>query len=332
MVTAQEEMDMGKLDALTKKYLSQDEVFADAFNYLIFDGKPVIDPRELKEQDPTEIAVIRKLGRVFTDQKMRDILKSCTIRHSRYATLVLLGIEGQANIHYAMPVKDYLYDALNYAAQVENARRMHQENADIKTGAEFLSGFTREDHLIPVITLCICFDKEKWDAPRSLYEMFGNIDPQIRKYVDDYQLNLITPADIDNFDKFASELGIVLEFIKNSEDKQRIHDIINTNERYQHVDISSVDMINAYTSANISKAEAEGGQVNMCTAIKELMEDSRAEGIEEGVTKGEDMLADLILKLTPGSKDYMKALQGTTADRKRLYRKYGIIKYNFHNR
>ena len=68
----------------------------------------------------------------------------------------------------------------------------------------------------------------------------------------------------------------------------------------------------------------------MCTAIKELIEDGRmegrAEGIEEGVTKGEDMLADLILKLTPGSKDYMKALQGTTADRKRLYRKYGIIK------
>ena len=91
------------------------------------------------------------------------------------------------------------------------------------------------------------------------------------------------------------------------------------------MDIGSVDMINAYTSANISKAEAEGGQINMCTAIKELMEDSRAEGIEEGVTKGEDMLADLILKLTPGSKDYMKALQGTTAVRKRLYKKYGII-------
>ncbi len=60
---------MGKLDALTKKYLSQDQVFADAFNYLIFDGKPVINPKELKEQDPTEVAVIRKLGRVLQTRR-----------------------------------------------------------------------------------------------------------------------------------------------------------------------------------------------------------------------------------------------------------------------
>ena len=78
---------MGKLDALTKKYLSQDQVFADAFNYLIFDGKPVINPKELKEQDPTEIAVIRKLGRVFTDRKIAGYIEELydpaqRIRHS----------------------------------------------------------------------------------------------------------------------------------------------------------------------------------------------------------------------------------------------------------
>ena len=307
---------MGKLDTLTKKYLSQNEVFADAFNYLIFDGKQVIDPSELTEQDPTEIAVIRKLGRTITDQKLRDVLKLCTIKHSKYATLVLLGIEGQANIHYAMPVKDYLYDALNYAAQVESKRKEHKEQSDTKSSAEFLSGFTREDRLIPVVTLCICFDKRKWDAPRSLYEMFGDIDPQILKYVDDYRLNLITPSEVEDFGKFASELGLVLEFIQYSEDRGKMRDIINSNERYQSVDISSVDMINAYTSAGISKDEAKGGQVNMCTAIKEM--------VEEGRKEGEDMLATLILKLTPGSEDYMKALQGNAADRKRLYKKYGI--------
>ena len=322
---------MGRLDTLTKSYLSQDKIFADAFNYLIFDGKQVIDPAELKEQDPTEVTVIRKLGRAIADQKMRDVLKLCTIRHSRYATLVLLGIEGQANIHYAMPVRDYLYDALNYAAQVESVRKLHREQTDTRSSGEFLSGFTKEDHLIPVITLCICFDKS-WDAPRSLYEMFGDIDPAVLKYVDNYKLNLITPGEIEDFDKFASELGLVLEFIQNSEDKARIRDIINSNEKYQRVDVDTVDMINAYTSANISRDEMEGERINMCTAIKELMEDSRIEGREEGrqegraegLTIGEDMLAGLILKLTPGTKDYMKALQGTSADRKKLYKKYGI--------
>ena len=49
---------MGKLDILTKNYLSQNEIFADAFNYLIYDGESVIVPEELQELDPTETAVI----------------------------------------------------------------------------------------------------------------------------------------------------------------------------------------------------------------------------------------------------------------------------------
>jgi len=66
----------------------------------------------------------------------------------------------------------------------------------------------------------------------------------------------------------------------------------------------------------------------MCTAIKELIEEGRQEGLQEGlaegISRGEDMLADLILKLTPGSAEYMEALQGTPEDRNRLYEKYGI--------
>ena len=151
---------MGKKDILTKQYLAQDDVFADAFNYYFFDGEEVIKPEELKEQDATELAVIDKMNKVFTSQKMRDVLKLCNIKHSKYATMVLLGIEGQTNIHYAMPVRDYLYDALNYASQVENIRKQHEDNKDL-SGDERISGFSREDHILPVITLCICFDKKK---------------------------------------------------------------------------------------------------------------------------------------------------------------------------
>ena len=84
-------------------------------------------------------------------------------------------------------------------------------------------------------------------------------------------------------------------------------------------------MINAYTSSNISKEEAKGGQVNVCTAIQELIEEGRAEGRAEGrvegFVKGEDMLTALFRKLTPGTKDFDKALNATPAERKRLYKK-----------
>ena len=79
---------MGKKDTITKNYLTRPDIFADAFNYYLFGGKKVIKPKDLEEQNTTELAVIKKMGRLFTNQKMRDVLKLCTIRRSRYATLV----------------------------------------------------------------------------------------------------------------------------------------------------------------------------------------------------------------------------------------------------
>ena len=48
---------MGTADMVTKEYMRENAVFADAFNYLIYNGKKVIDPAKLKEIDPTEIAL-----------------------------------------------------------------------------------------------------------------------------------------------------------------------------------------------------------------------------------------------------------------------------------
>ncbi len=277
---------MSKKDTLTKNYLSQNTVFADAFNYYLFNGKQVIKPGDLKAQDPSEIAVIRKQGQLFPHQRFRDVLKHCTIRRNNSATFILLGIEGQSFIHYAMPVRDYLYDALNYAAQVEAIRKKHMAAHDLHSPAELLSGFTKRDTILPVITLCICFDKSAWDAPRSLYDLFGKMDPWVTKYVDDYKLNLIMPDEIVDFSKFSSELGLVLEYIKNSDDNKRLRDIIEKNERYQRVDVSTVDIINAYTATNISTSNADGGKVDMCKAIQDMMEESRVEGHEQGLKEG----------------------------------------------
>ena len=292
--------------------------------YFLFDGKKVLKPKDLIEQDTTELAVIKKLGKLFTDQKMRDVLKLCTIRRSKQATLVLLGIEAQDTISYVMPVRDNLYDALNYAAQVQEIKRKHIEENDLKDGAELMSGFTREDRLLPVITLCICFDNIRWNAPKSLREMFGKIDPRLIPYINDYKLNLITPEEITDFTKFATGLGLAMEFIHHSGDKDKMNDIINARPEYKSVDEETVDIINTYTNARISKNDMRGGRVNMCTAIQELMEDERIAGRTEGITQGENMLIHLLKLLTPGTKEYDKAINGTSADRKRLYKKYNI--------
>ena len=49
---------MGATDDVTKEYMKDNNVFADAFNYLIYNGRQVIKPSSLQELDTTEIALV----------------------------------------------------------------------------------------------------------------------------------------------------------------------------------------------------------------------------------------------------------------------------------
>ena len=121
---------MGKPDIVTKAYMRKSNIFADAFNYLIYNGRKVINPEKLTEVDSTEIAISfgakkeRKEAKEITEmtedpvQKYRDILKTAVVMQESETYYLLLGIENQTDIHYAMPVRNMIYDALQYGKQV----------------------------------------------------------------------------------------------------------------------------------------------------------------------------------------------------------------------
>ena len=82
-----EEQGTGQADTVTKAYMRGNAVFADAFNYLLYDGRAVIDPHNLKEIDPTEIALPfgardgkeNRKQKEEAVQKYRDLLKNAVI-------------------------------------------------------------------------------------------------------------------------------------------------------------------------------------------------------------------------------------------------------------
>ena len=98
-------MPMGKVDTVTKAYMRKNNIFADAFNYLVYDGKPVVNPEQLRELDTTEIALpfgLRENEKGPSNdlvQKYRDILKSAVVMQEDEAAYILLGIENQTDIH-----------------------------------------------------------------------------------------------------------------------------------------------------------------------------------------------------------------------------------------
>ncbi len=79
---------MGQKDTVTAKYMRQNEIFADAFNYFVYDGKPVIRPNSLEELDTKEIAVPYggEKGAKQPIQRIRDVIKSVTAMTDRKPT------------------------------------------------------------------------------------------------------------------------------------------------------------------------------------------------------------------------------------------------------
>ena len=145
---------MGKVDTVIKAYMRKNDIFADAFNYLIYEGKPVVDPEQLRELDTTEIALPfgsqEKENGQSNDlvQKYRDILKSAVVMQEDEVAYILLGIENQTDIHYAMLVRNMIYDALQYGKQVADTAANHRKSDKSfrkRTSGEYLSGFYKEN-------------------------------------------------------------------------------------------------------------------------------------------------------------------------------------------
>lgn len=86
--------------------------------YYFFGGTPVIQAESLTEKDPTEISIIFDESSREVKEKYRDVLKQCVLMENGMATYLILGIENQPDIHYAMPVRNMIYDSLNYGEQV----------------------------------------------------------------------------------------------------------------------------------------------------------------------------------------------------------------------
>mgnify|MGYP000557831251 FL=1 len=247
---------MGKVDIATKQYMSHRDVIADVFNFYIYDGRQVIKPEKLQKIDTAEVALPYGNDAEIAVQKLRDNIMLWTMAMDDKAAYAVLGIENQDKIHYAMAVKNMLYDALQYAKQVEEAKRSYRNGLNKKriklNSEEFLSGLKKADRLMPVITLVVYFGDKDWDGAKSIHEMLSVDDDELLSYVPNYKINLIEPAKIsdEDYDKFKTDVGSVLQFIKHQSDEDGSW--IKGKTRFKHVEKEAVELINLITGSKIT--------------------------------------------------------------------------------
>ena len=222
-VYRKEQLYMGKkvlkADTVVKNYWRNNEQFADIFNAVLFNGNKVIKPEELEDMDTEESLVLEHKEYIQSIVAARDNVKIRKKSTTYDAEFVILGLEGQECIHYAMPLRVMGYDYSTYKKQYDdNAAKRKKEKG--LTEDEYLSGMKKTDKFIPVITIVIYYGEKPWDGAVSLHGML-NIPKAMETFVNDYKIHLVE----------AGKNNLVLHNVNNQDLKIDYNELIGEGEK-----------------------------------------------------------------------------------------------------
>ena len=279
---------MGEKDTISKKFMRNNERFADLFNFLYHNGEHIIKPDELLQLDTASIAATNKSGKKSEyKQRQRDVVKLLSVMAGEKETFVIFGVENQSEIDYSMPVRCLFMDMMDYVNQIERIAKKHRAENSNKTGAEFISGFHKSDKLYPVVTAVIYWGADEWDGTCSVEEMFDVSNEAYRTAIPKYTLNLVSPHDLTDtdFEKFDTELGAVLEFMKYSKDKNALKALLQREQKYRNMPRDAAEMLRIFANFGFEYKDGEEN-VDMCKALEDWAKESRNEGRNEGISEG----------------------------------------------
>lgn len=270
-----------KKDTALKEFWRNNERFADLFNTVFFHGDKVLKSEDMEERDTDMCSVIFSNEVEESLENYRDVLKC-----AKGMNFMILGIENQDKIHYAMPLRCRVYDDLQYVKQIKEIEEIHKQKKDWKefTEDEFLSKIKKEDRIKPCLTIIIYYGEKEWDGPKSLADMV-DIPEEIWPYFQDYQMHLVCVRDDDGSgfsQKDVKDLFYVLnKLYHNKESEIKEENIYVDSETYRA--IAAVQKNAKRLSKVISEKEEE---VSMCSALERIWEDGKKEGIKEGNISG----------------------------------------------
>ena len=105
----------------------------------------------------TDISSLIKFNRhAETLGKVFDVVK----KSANGVDYVILGLENQSKIHYAMPLRHMIGDAFSYLKEYKELEAKNKKYKNYKTKHEFLSKFQKTDRLHPIVTICIYYGED----------------------------------------------------------------------------------------------------------------------------------------------------------------------------
>ena len=335
---------MAEKNLYLNRLLSDPVCFADLVNGVLFGGERQLDPRDLTlVADSSGVVYAGPDGVRRTLERHRDV----TMRAGDRQRFAVIALENQADVHYAMPVRSMLYDALDYVDQVRKITQGYRESGEKLTGSELLSGLRKGDRLVPVVTIVLYWGASDWDGCRSIHELLGFGDAEVdaetegaagrwpglqnlAKYIPDYQINLVNAADPGELTRFHTHLQQIFSVIKYNRDKDQLYRYIHENRealrRMGETATLALASVIGEQKRLLKLLEEEGEEEpDMCKAIDDLIADGEARGKAIGEARGLERLSTLISKLLDENRpDLIRQVTSDKSVREQLFRSYGL--------
>jgi hypothetical protein len=223
--------------------------------------------------------------------RIRDVVKKTAYG----VEFVVLGIESQKKVHYAMPLRTLLYDGLGYLKEYQEIVHTRKQDHEKMTDDEFLSGMRKEDRLHPIISIVVYYSEKMWDGPLCLKDMIVEMPEEIEQIFSDYKMNLLQVRDSDQYCFHNEDVKTVFDISR---------EIFRGNfdgiaENYNRdIDAELAAVIGKITdNAELIRRADEKEVVNMCTSLENLKQQGINEGIEQGIEKGIKLGIEKMLKL-----------------------------------
>lgn len=289
---------MGENSNMMNYYFSDEKRFADLFNGVFFQGKPVVKAQELSEASEVyhqpEVEKPKTGARGKRVERIHDVCKKLITG----STLRILALENQELVDYAMPFRCMQYDVMEYGKQLEELRRKNEREERLCTGQEKLCGIRKEDKMAPVYTLCLYHGEEKWDGPRSLGDMmnFAGIEDKFRELFNDYPLRLYCLNEAEDLELFHTEVAQLFRALQYRSDRAGLRRLLESDPGYCHLDRDTLEAMAVLLKLpsvwekrkNIMHTNQEREEFDMCQAVREWAEEERKIGREEGLEKGRE--------------------------------------------
>ena len=278
---------------MLKNYWNGNEEFADLFNAVLFGGSQIIRADELENEDTEASAVLAHRNHMQGIRAARDNIKIMKKSTAYGVRLVLLGLESQELIHYAMPLRVMGYDYAIYKKQYDNNARQYKKQSVQQAVEldehEFLSKIKKTDRLMPVVTIVIYYGEKVWDAATSLHGIL-NIPTELTPYVNDYRMLLVEARQNNlyfhngNNQDLFNLFGILLDQNKTKRDR-KAKAIEYTKEHEVSDTILKTEAGAANCIIDFDVLKQEGGN-SMWSVFEETAKEGEARGEVRGEARG----------------------------------------------